>query len=497
MPVIDLQSYLGLPQAPPANPVFQRTRQLTAGSPYENALALVQQADQVRGGRASAALQAMQNQYNTIAQQAASLRMQQEADMQAEEATAYLAELNPESPDYIAKRSDLSRRFPLAEVHPKVQQIYRVNDSLYDYNARRANERSQAESAWGKEIGEAAALGAPVEELRKIQPGDYPALGAAKSRYGKKTTESDDYRVKGAYNKWLDLLAEDPALATEFENTVKANGIHWGPQAAITTPAQSEPASGKTSVLNPVRAAPSSNTAIEPPDVVTVDEVPKIPTVDPTTLQSERDGGRLLRIAQNANITPELRRGAIEAIKSFKFDVPENLTFGEVESLRSDLQMKADEAFKNIARDEEIIKTVNPAWNRAKDEVVALVASFAKNASVPVSVIYNSLAKGDPKIDGAMVLGQRAALVPVYIKGIKTRLKQIDATESPVTTFFKGATGEYRDPTYADVLKALALERAGGTPSDSVPSTAATPPAAGAAAAQAVIDRMRAEGKIK
>ena len=102
MPVTDLRYILGVPTEAPANPGFQRTRQLAGQpvSPYQSAIDFENAASSVQANRGLAYLQGIQNHQNEIAQQAQNLRIQQEAQLAAEQATQGLAGIQPDHPEY-------------------------------------------------------------------------------------------------------------------------------------------------------------------------------------------------------------------------------------------------------------------------------------------------------------------------------------------------------------------------------------------------------------
>lgn len=155
----DIQDFLGLPAQAPANPVFSRTRRL---SPFQQAVAVTEQADAVRAQRPFAALQQMENEYDAIAQRANALRQQQAAQAEAEQALSALGTLNPESPTYSTERLGLQRRFPTGAGDPRVQSILAATDSLYNSRLKRQQETQAANER-------ALAYGVPVTEVEAAQ----------------------------------------------------------------------------------------------------------------------------------------------------------------------------------------------------------------------------------------------------------------------------------------------------------------------------------------
>ena len=123
----DLADYIGMPQTAPQRPLLRPANTPTPFSADEFAANANARQRIIDFRRQAPVYQAQQAQlaYDQIAQQANDLRMRQEIDAQAEQAVNSLLpdSLNPESPDYAAKRRDFVLKNPLAVQHPSVRQI--------------------------------------------------------------------------------------------------------------------------------------------------------------------------------------------------------------------------------------------------------------------------------------------------------------------------------------------------------------------------------------
>ena len=149
MPVISLPEYLGISEAP-QQPVFQRTRQVEPDSPWARTMQVADSLTALRNQRPMAQIQAIQNEYDMIRENAEKLRREREAAMQAEQAVSSLAGLTPDSPDYLNQRRQIMTQFPSAILDPRVQSIMDDSDRMY-------NARQQAEARRQEEITTRAA----------------------------------------------------------------------------------------------------------------------------------------------------------------------------------------------------------------------------------------------------------------------------------------------------------------------------------------------------
>jgi len=168
MPVTDLREYLQLPQAAPQNPGFQRTRQLAGmpTEPFQSALAFERAAPGIRANQGLAYLQEIQNHQNEIAQQAQNIRIQQEAQLAAEQATQGLSGIQPDNPQYLNQRQQILQQNPNALLNPQFRNALGIYDEGYQRVAQqRALEAKQIQA----QRQQAHALG-----LRAIEFGDNP-----------------------------------------------------------------------------------------------------------------------------------------------------------------------------------------------------------------------------------------------------------------------------------------------------------------------------------
>lgn len=168
MPVTDLRNILTVPQDAPQNPGFNRTRQLMGmpTEPFQSALAFERAAPGIRANQGLAYLQEIQNHQNEIAQQAQNIRIQQEAQLAAEQATQGLSGIQPDNPQYLNQRQQILQQNPNALLNPQFRNALNVYDEGYQNVARqRALEAKQIQA----QRQQANALG-----LRAIEFGDNP-----------------------------------------------------------------------------------------------------------------------------------------------------------------------------------------------------------------------------------------------------------------------------------------------------------------------------------
>lgn len=281
MPVIDLRNYLGAPAEPPVNPVFDRTRKLVRGSPYEQALAFEQQAADVRSGRGMAALQAMQNQQDQIAQQAQNIRLQQEAQIAAEQATQGLAGLDPMQPDYLGRRQQILQKSPAALLEPQFRNALNVYDNGYNNFAKQQQAVQAQTEAQRKKVNDLAIraieFGADPNEIAGYaEAGDMNRIAQAIGtvRPSGKTGVAGKNPAIGALKDNFDLLADErkqyiedeqpvpPEIEAEYQATRKqlfdARRSIYQPQQAAQAPVVEEAVTTPvaTEVAKPASAPP-------------------------------------------------------------------------------------------------------------------------------------------------------------------------------------------------------------------------------------------------
>lgn len=305
MPIIDLRGLV--PSAPPENPGFNRTRKLAQGSPYEQALAFEQQAADVRSGRGMAALQAMQNQQDQIAQQAQNIRLQQEAQIAAEQATRGLSGLDPMQPDYLGKRQQILQQSPSALLDPQFRNALNVYDDGYNNIAKQQEAIQSQTAAQQKRINDLAVraieFGAdPNEVAAYAEAGDInriaQTIGAMRTS-GKSAGTTGKNPAIGALKDNFDLLTEErkqylddaqpvpPEIEQEYQNTRKqlfdARRSIYQPQQPAQAPAQGAPATKPVEVARPVEQPPP----VTPPAVLE-QELARIPVTQQAAWLEER-----------------------------------------------------------------------------------------------------------------------------------------------------------------------------------------------------------------
>lgn len=130
MPVISLPEYLGISEAP-QQPVFQRTRQVEPDSPWARTMQVADSLTALRNQRPMAQIQAIQNEYDMIRENAEKLRREREAAMQAEQAVGALLDVDGSKPDYLERKREIQKQFPLAQFDPRFQGYFNENDQIY------------------------------------------------------------------------------------------------------------------------------------------------------------------------------------------------------------------------------------------------------------------------------------------------------------------------------------------------------------------------------
>ena len=279
MPVTDLRYLIEPPQEAPQNPVFQRTRQLAGmpQSPYESALAFERAAPMVQAGQGTAYLQQIQNHQNEIAQQAQNLRMQQEAQLAAEQATRGLAGVNPQSAQYAQQRQQLLQQSPDALLDPRFRNALQVYDQGYSQFDRQrqlqanqqAAQQKQAQSLGLRAIEYGASPDAVAEHVANGNVGALAQIAGEARRAGlakPKGADSTDYRTKEAYQAYLKAIADDsPDAAAAIDKFARDGGFHWQ-----TTPPAGE--QNPAANASPSAATPAPSAATSPPQQALAEE---------------------------------------------------------------------------------------------------------------------------------------------------------------------------------------------------------------------------------
>jgi len=244
MPVTDLRYILGVPTEAPANPGFQRTRQLAGQpqTPYQSAYAFEQQAPLVQANQGVAYLQQIQNHQNEIAQQAQNLRIQQEAQLAAEQATQGLAGIQPDQPEYLSQRQQILQQNPNALLNPQFRNALNVYDEGYQNVARQREleaRQVEAQQRQAHSLGlRAIEYGAPPDVVAEhVQSGNVGALAqltgeARRASTGRSNTSTKSPEL-AALKDNFDLLADErnqfikdgaevpPDIEKEYQETKK------------------------------------------------------------------------------------------------------------------------------------------------------------------------------------------------------------------------------------------------------------------------------------
>ena len=421
MPVFDYRSQLTPPQTAPQNPGFQRTRQLAGmpTDPFQSALAFERAAPGIRANQGLAYLQGIQNHQNEIAQQAQNIRIEQEAQLAAEQATQGLSGIQPDNPQYLNQRQQILQQNPNALLNPQFRNALGIYDEGYQRVAQqRALEAKQiqAQRQQAHALGlRAIEYGAPPDVVAEhVQTGNIGVLAqitgeARRAGLAKpKGSTEKDYR-DGPMQQFIKSSLESlPQVGDVNPDTQKpftradisglaasvANDAHR--QFYPEKYAQAE-AETSTSKAPP---APATQTGSQLREVLGGGP-PKAAFSLPSAeefrglIESNQSSPDMLGgIIQNTNVPLDLKQEAFAKMKSLiaASKPPANSTFTEAARFKETNNKKLEDAQFAIDTHHLQGQWAN-AWSKQKTIVSDAVAQMSKDLGVDENIILSSLAK--------------------------------------------------------------------------------------------------------
>jgi hypothetical protein len=205
MPVISLPEYLGISEAP-QQPVFQRTRQVEPDSPWARTMQVADSLTALRNQRPMAQIQAIQNEYDMIRENAEKLRREREAAMQAEQAVGALFDVDGQKPDYLERKQAVLKQFPMAQFDPRVQNYIENNDRMFDAQQKAEARRQEEITTRAADLVRKGGI-----DIAKAQEAAKSPLTAAQLEYQfGKPTSSNIGRLEKALGTVQDLIKSVP-----------------------------------------------------------------------------------------------------------------------------------------------------------------------------------------------------------------------------------------------------------------------------------------------
>lgn len=495
MPVLSLPEFLGLQEAPQA-PVFQRTNQLRRPTDWERFAQMADAVTALRQQRPMAQIQAIQNEYDTIRDNADKLRRERETTMQAEQAVSALAGLTPESDDYLTQRRRIMTQFPSAVLDPRVQSVIDDSDRMFNSRqtamARMEEERLQAEN---RRTQEEADRRAELASLGVFDPNERARLAKSSELTGEE---------KFRRSQKPEGVTKDKALDTIINQAFAEFDAQYMPPEGMSDPTEiAIDKSAKKYALNqrllerfgaakPQETAPPPTTApqiqirpgvapaeVAPQPVVetvatpqprTQPAVPAIEQLSKAIKSSQANEDDYLRYIKHPDVSMSQKREAFKALEKIAESPPlrPDLDLDEAIARKETIQDAIANAKAVIDRQDFIGKYVNPAWTEAKSQIASKVEDYAKKIGVSPDNIYNSILKNkyvyNPKLGrislAEEILGKDIASQPnELVTDAVNKLEAVEAKDSPYRTFFKQMLGEFGERTNAGVLRALAEEK--------------------------------------
>ncbi len=528
MPVFDYRNTLGIPAEAPAQPVFQRTRQLASMPPqtaYESALQFEQQAPLVRANQGLAYLGAIQNQQAQIAQQAQNLRIQQEAQLAAQQATQGLGGITPDSPQYLSQRQQILQQNPNALLDPQFRNALNVYDQGYQQIDRQRQlqatqlvaQQKQAHSLGLRAIEYGANPDVVAEHVEKGNMGALAQIAgeARRSSLAKPKGSEKDYRdevyanmVKNANSpenlpeigkdETGKVTTIDDVLKLQAENAAKAHRLVYPekyPQEAAptapTAPTADAPQANQTvfEKMNGDQAPATQEKPIAPPP----NEAAKI-------ISGTQDINTLAAVIGSWRHPVEEKEQAINRLKEIRDAIPhENLMPHELAQRRKRVDDLISESNEQLAASKVSKQYVEPVWDEAKNDVEARVKRYAQENNFPIQGVWNAIAAGkslpvreapqgyedqfgfDSSLGAfsgnpySAILGRDQDAINPKFNDALGKLKEQEASSHPIKAFFRSLGGGFSAPNYGKVLEVMAKEKASVAPQN---APTAQPPVA-------------------
>jgi hypothetical protein len=512
MPVISLPEYLGISEAP-QQPVFQRTRQVEPDSPWARTMQVADSLTALRNQRPMAQIQAIQNEYDMIRENAEKLRREREAAMQAEQAVSSLAGLTPDSPDYLNQRRQIMTQFPSAILDPRVQSIMDDSDRMY-------NARQQAEARRQEEIttraAELAGVGIDANEaMRLAQQG---AIAASGAKYQATRKPEQDQSI-GLRTKELEMLerqqkamdermvdVEDPEYV-QLDNDIKqlrselrqAYRSGYAPEPKVATSRATNVSPYRPGITPTAPAATPEPTGsfkekmkgVKPPsasEILKVDDKEIIKDLD----DPSADENTFNAAITDPNTSLDVKKKALEKLNSFiaKPKFPAGTTLLQAKAKIDNLKKMAEEGQKMVRMQPELEK-YRKAWTEEKNTISKYIKEFAESLGLDAELLENSLAVDEvtlPDPENPITIRQEFEQFLKEKQGGKKPFlsRQADkllpfsgsefAKELGTEGYIPGFRSFGKGKTYGDVLDAYLAEKSGsGLPTPSGNANVANP----------------------
>jgi hypothetical protein len=447
MPVVDLASYLGMPQQAPASPVFNQTRRSTGLASLDREADDFEQRVAARNNlyrlsQQAPVLQAQQaqNAYDEVAQEARDLRMKQEIEAQVERAASELAggNLNPESDDFAVKYRDLATRNPLAFSDQRFRQVaglYEGQNQNYQQArvaqaqeaARQAQEAERIAAASRQYRRDAIAKGVPAADIAPDATDmDIAALVAKVPKAGSKGNTAEERRLKNIWDATEAQLTsiadrattdDDPKLIVAQNERDKAlaewiafnrsGGVPVAPnqveQQQVTPPGRSFGESGISSAPKDQAQTPVTQAQTGGFKGAMAGATPKDAPA-PFTKESAYDekiknvafmdevGLSNLISTEDAPLADKEK--ALEALRSLEKKTYPELDADDAITKKLAVKNAIDLGTKIVEKDRIVAEEITPVLNREMAEIDKLVSAFAKKAGLAPENIYRSIVGG-------------------------------------------------------------------------------------------------------
>lgn len=477
-------------------------------NPYMSMLAFERAAPYVQANQGMAYLQGIQNHQDEIAQQAQNLRIQQEAQLAAEQATQGLAGIQPDHPQYLNQRQQILQQNPNALLNPQFRNALGIYDAGYKNVSHQRDleaKQIQAQRQQAHSLGlRAIEYGAPPDVVAEhVQSGNVGALAqiAGEARRAglakpKGSTEKD-YRdavyadmVKNANDpsnlpqigkdETGKVTTIDDVLKIQADNAAKAHRIIYPEkyeQAKVEAgatdklaPAINQTGSQLKKVLN------DSSGLIASPDQIKQE-------IDAHINSPEADETFFTSIIGNKEVDIPTREKSLNRFREFVQMPPRKKTGSISEGLKRGRNLEGlfNEAEKTLEVDKDAEKA-NRVWDKTKANVEAKLRQFADSLNIPVETLVSSLSSNETLTaeeatpeDVIQYGNPRLGVVPVRNLFVgKTGLKlgdKVPEFEPLKNLKHAGSLGLDSGKNWSDVLDAYLQEKSGNAP----PATVALP----------------------
>lgn len=503
MPVLSLPEFLGLQEAPQA-PVFQRTNQLRRPTDWERFAQTADAVTALRQQRPMAQIQAIQNEYDTIRDNADKLRREREAAMQAEQAVSALAGLNEESPDYLQRKRQIQQQWPYAQLDPRVASILDDKDRMFNTRqsamARMEEERLQAENRRAQEEAdrraELASLGVfdPNERARLAKSSEL--TGEEKFRRSQKPEgvtkdKALDTIINQAFAEFDAQYMPPEGMSDPTEIAIDKSAKKYAlnqrllerfgavkPQVTQPTtavePAEAAPVIPKASFQETMKAGAKPPSAV---DILKIDDKEILKDLsDPSA-----DENTFMFALQDPATSEQVKREALNRLKAFAKEpkFPKGTGPAEARAKIAVLKNKVAEGERELRKLPEQ-KKINEAWTAEKSDMDRYITEYAKSLGLDPDIVAVGIAQKEPLEKGFNEKGQRDTYRDDFARFLSKKMgikgdplsKQSDrlfpfqgsefAEDFGLSGNIPGFRSIGKGKTYGEVLDTVLAEKFGG-----------------------------------